>query len=124
MALLVIAYTIIGIAAIDPPGGHKNLKVLPKNISPDMLDAVMNGFGKALGVKCYFCHVVSKDSAENHLNFASDVNPEKNITRKMMKMTAKLNKKYFSFDKSENAEISQEVSCAMCHRGKPNPNKR
>jgi hypothetical protein len=34
----------------------KNLKVLPKNISKEDLDKVMDGFKASLGVRCNYCH--------------------------------------------------------------------
>ncbi|WP_225874592.1 c-type cytochrome [Pedobacter hiemivivus] len=71
-----------------------NLKVLPKNISHDDLDKVMDGFKLALGVKCNYCHSPRKDNPKK-LDFASDENPKKEIARDMMRMTNKINKKYF-----------------------------
>lgn len=122
-ALAFTAFVMIGIAATVPPEEHpnKNLKVLPKNISHEDLDKVMDGFKAALGVKCNFCHAPSKDSADHHLDFASDDKPEKNIARHMMKMTAKINKKYFSFNKDEKGETVPSISCITCHRGNPHP---
>ena len=47
-----IAFVVIGIVASKPPGEKfKNLKVLPKNISEQMLDSVMNEFGKSFGCR-------------------------------------------------------------------------
>jgi len=52
-----VAFVVIGIAASKPPQEtFKNLKVLPKDISEQRLDSVMNEFEKALGVGCDFCH--------------------------------------------------------------------
>ncbi|MEJ0082894.1 MAG: c-type cytochrome [Puia sp.] len=55
----------------------------------------MDHFKAALGVKCSFCHAPSKDTAQKWPDFASDDKPEKLIARKMMKMTSKINKKFF-----------------------------
>ncbi|HTQ29391.1 MAG TPA: c-type cytochrome [Puia sp.] len=122
-AMILASFFILGIAATRPPEEphHKNLKVLPKNISHDDLDKVMDGFKAALGVKCNFCHAAFKDSAEHKLDFASDEKPEKNIARHMMRMTAKINKKFFSFNKDEQGNSVQTVSCITCHRGNPHP---
>jgi hypothetical protein len=49
----------------------KNLKVLPKNISKEKLDTIMDGFKDALGVKCGHCHAAQKDNPRK-LDFASD----------------------------------------------------
>lgn len=125
-ALAFIVFIIIGIAATTPPDEHphKNLKVLPKDISHDDLDKVMDGFKAALGVKCNFCHAPSKDSSDHHLDFASDEKPEKNIARHMMRMTAKINKKYFSFNKDDKGETVPAINCITCHRGNPHPDER
>jgi len=95
-----------------------NLKVLPKNISHDELDEVMDGFKAALGVKCGFCHSPRKDNSKK-LDFASDDNPKKEIARDMMRMTAKINKKYFHQKDKEGKLIN--ISCASCHNGKEEP---
>jgi len=94
VAVILSLVIIGGIAATKPPEEHKfkNLKILPKNISMEDLDKVMDHFKEALGVKCNFCHAASKDSSNHHLDFASDEKPEKNIARKMYKMTVKINK--------------------------------
>ena len=114
-----------GIAATKPPEEHKfkNLKVLPKHISMEDLDKVMEGFKTALGVKCNFCHAGSKDSSNHHLYFASDEKPEKNIARKMYKMAAKINKKFFSYNKSEDGKALPTVECMTCHHGHEHPGK-
>jgi hypothetical protein len=122
--LFVCLFVIAGIAATnapeDPPK-WKNLKVLPKHISKEDLDKVMDGFKDALGVKCSFCHAPSKDTAQKWPDFASDEKPEKNIARGMMKMTGKINKKYFSYNKNEQGETVPAISCMTCHRGSPHP---
>jgi hypothetical protein len=123
VVFLVSLFIVIGIAATKPPEEHKykNLKILPKNISKADLDKVMDGFKAALGVKCSFCHAPSQDTAVHYPDFASDAKPEKNIARKMMKMTAKINNKYFSYNKNEQGEMIQSVECMTCHHGKEHP---
>jgi hypothetical protein len=125
VVFLVSLFIVVGIAATKPPEEHKyqNLKILPKNISKEDLDKVMDGFKAALGVKCSFCHAPSKDSTVHFPDFASDAKPEKNIARKMMKMTAKINKKYFSYNKNEQGEMLQSVECMTCHHGKEHPGR-
>ena len=121
--LLVSVFIVFGIAATKPPEDHKfkNLKVLPKDISPEQLDKLMDNFKEALGVHCSFCHAPSKDTANHHPDFASDDKPEKNIARKMMKMTSKINKKYFSYNKNEQGMAVPTVECMTCHRGSQHP---
>jgi Photosynthetic reaction centre cytochrome C subunit len=118
------ALMIVGMAAINPPDdGPKNLKVLPKHISHEDLDKVMDSWKTALGVHCNFCHAPSADSSSHHLDFASDAKPEKNIARHMYKMTGKINKKYFSFAKDDKGASIAVVSCVTCHRGSPHPDE-
>jgi hypothetical protein len=122
VSCFIISLLIFGIAATTPPDPPKrNLKVLPKNISHEDRDKVMDGFKAALGVKCNFCHVPPKDTSIHHLDFASDEKPEKNIARKMMKMTEKINKKFFSYATNEKGEAENPITCVTCHRGNPHP---
>ncbi|HVZ55938.1 MAG TPA: c-type cytochrome [Chitinophagaceae bacterium] len=110
----------ISMAATKPPG-YKNLKVLSKKISHEDLGRVMGMFKDGLGVKCDFCHAKSKDD-DKRLDFASDEKPEKEIARKMMKMTNRINKKFFHSSSrigQENAQL--EVTCITCHHGSPHP---
>ena len=112
-----------GVAFTAPPddnNGYKNLKILPKDISKEDLGKVMHGFNDALGVKCGFCHAPSKDTAVHHPDFASDEKPEKEIARSMMKMTLKINKKFFSV-KHPSLTEQMEVSCVTCHHGEAHP---
>ena len=89
-----IIFVVIGIAAINPPEDKfKNLKVLPKNISEQTMDKVMEEFSKALGVECNFCHVQS--ATDSTWDMASDQKPEKTVARKMITMSNKINKDFF-----------------------------
>jgi len=118
----VLALTFVGMAATRPPEeGPKNLKVLPKHITHDELEKTMQDWKNALGVKCGFCHAPSADTTSHHLDFASDAKPEKNIARSMYKMTGKINKKYFSFNKDDKGDVIPAISCITCHRGNPHP---
>lgn len=117
--LSLITITVIAITAFNQPAKEKatNLKVLPKDISHDELSQVMRGFNAALGVKCNHCHA-AKPNGEKGLDFASDANPNKNISRQMMKMTNKINKKYF---KHQHEGLIQNISCETCHNGNAKP---
>lgn len=103
----------------------KNLKVLPKNISHDELEKVMHDWDTALGVRCNFCH--ARNTETNKMDFASDAKPEKNMAREMMKMTAKINKKYFKMDDDKGKgdhkdDMMAAISCMTCHHGSAHPN--
>jgi hypothetical protein len=121
VAILVLAaFVFIGIAASKPVGTkERNLKVLPKDISDTDLDSVMEGYSKALNVKCDFCH--SENKAKTDIDFASDDKPEKEITRIMMKLTAGINKDYFDYTILYKAGETMAVSCYTCHDGFPRP---
>ena len=123
VALILGSFMIVGMAATSPLENKpkRNLKVLPKDISDDDLDKVMDGWKAALGVHCNFCHARSSDSTSKHLDYASDEKPEKNMARSMFRMTAKINKKYFSFNKDDKGTVIPAISCITCHRGNPHP---
>jgi Photosynthetic reaction centre cytochrome C subunit len=127
VALTLIAFLIVGMAATRPLDDKKpkrNLKVLPKDISHEDLGKIMDVWKEALGVKCGFCHAPSADSTSHRLDFASDAKPEKDIARHMFRMTGKINKKYFSFDKDDKGEMIPAIICMTCHRGSPHPDTK
>lgn len=125
IVLSLIAFMVIGVAATspkeEPNDPERNLKVLPKDISKEELHNVMEGFNDALAVKCNFCHAPSKDPNERRPDFASDDKKEKNIARKMLLMTKEINKQYFSFEKNEQGEQKEVVTCGTCHHGNKHP---
>ena len=104
-----------------PENGYKNLKILPKDISHEQLGKIMHGFNESLGVKCSFCHAASKDTSVHHPDFASDEKPEKEIARSMMKMTVKINKKFFEAKHAFIGDSTLTVTCITCHHGSPHP---
>ena len=117
------AFVFIGIAAVKQPVNleFKNLQVLPKNITADSLDKIMDGFNASLKVDCKFCHV--KDPKSDGLIFEKDDKSEKEIARNMMRMTMDINKNYFQFNENVNAAQVQAVTCYTCHKGQPIPEK-
>jgi hypothetical protein len=115
-------FVFIGIAAVDEPAGEfKNLQVLPKNITADSLDKLMDGYNASLGVDCNFCH--TKEKTTNVTIYEKDDKPEKEITRNMMRMTMDINKKYFNFNEEAAAKNIEAVTCYTCHKGAPIPEK-
>ena len=96
----------------------KNLQVLPKDISKEALDKVMDSFCEALDVKCGFCHVRNADTRK--MEFEKDDNPHKEMARGMMKMTAAINQQYFNVDMSASPGDAQ-VTCFTCHGGSKHP---
>ena len=114
---LVVAISAFTVQPAQEDNKPKNLKVLPKNISEEELTKVMRGFNAALGVKCGYCHA-PKTNGEKGMDFASDANPKKNAARQMIKMTSKINKKYF---KKEHKGLVKNISCETCHNGQSEP---
>jgi len=53
---------------------------------------------------------------------SADEKPEKSIARKMIKMTNRINKKFFhGKTKVGDADAVLAVQCATCHHGEPHP---
>jgi Photosynthetic reaction centre cytochrome C subunit len=120
MAAMIVMITMAVAFTTPPQEENKNLKILPKNISHDALDKIMDEFKADLGVKCNFCHAPAKDGS-NHLDFASDEKPEKEIARKMMRMTMKINKKFFEINHPMIGDSTLAITCNTCHHGEPHP---
>ena len=111
---------ILFLAFITPePPLYKNLKILPKNTTKAQLDSVMDHFTKSLGVKCTFCHV--RNEATRTFDFANDSLGHKRITRDMMRMQIRINKKFFDIKNAKKLDAKLEVTCITCHNGKTHP---
>ena len=116
-----MAFVLLGMATSEQrKSKHENLKVLPKDISDADLDSVMAGFERGLGVSCDFCHAKSKANPSEY-DYASDFKPEKEITRKMMKLTEMINKDFFDYTIVYKADELMAVTCNTCHYGNPRP---
>jgi hypothetical protein len=99
----------------NPP--HKNLKVLPQDISGPELIGAMKFFAMSLGVRCSFCHVGEEGKPLSTYDFASDAKKEKQTARRMIAMADRINKEDFGV-----TEVSKhKVTCFTCHRGSPHP---
>lgn len=111
----------IGVAALPSTNNeYKNLKVLPKTISSkDLTKIMIDDFEDGLGVSCTFCHAQAKDSV--NIDYASDAKPEKQIARRMMKMTLGINKKYFGLKHPLLGGSVLAINCITCHNGQPRP---
>ncbi len=119
--VLLTALVTGGVAAVTlPKPKHKNLKVLPGDISEQKLDSIMETYSKALGVSCSFCHLPFKNFPDS-LDYAADGQPMKENARQMMRMTIDINKNHFYFDTTIKPEYLKIVTCKTCHRGEPYP---
>jgi hypothetical protein len=99
----------------QPPPGQapRNLQLLPPDIGQAELIGVMQGFSRALGVECSYCHT---------RDFASDENPHKNVARGMMRMTARINDELLPAVAGLHARPGgPRVTCQTCHDGSPQP---
>jgi ribosomal protein L44E len=114
-----IAFSFAFTKADEPQ--YKNLKVLPKSTTKQQMDSVMKHFTASLGVKCNFCHKYNE--AQKSMDFASDANEHKGVARDMMRMTSKINQKYFDVKSSKSLEADLEMTCYTCHNGKVHPSK-
>jgi len=126
----IVVFISAGIAATHvPPEKHewKNLKVIPNNIDEEQMERVMYKYNRQLGVTCIFCHPQTKPGITPiRIDFATDEMPEKITARKMMRMTDKINKKYFGYinDYSFNSLKNSVISCTTCHRGISKPSNQ
>jgi len=102
----------------QPQEEFKNLKVLPKDIPPQELRALMGSFTRALGVRCTFCHVVP--AGQNHPDFAKDGKDEKETARAMLRMTDDINAKYIA-NLKDHSNPPVHVGCFTCHHGTNKP---
>jgi Photosynthetic reaction centre cytochrome C subunit len=99
---------------------YTNLKVLSKSMDEDKMETVMHSFNSQLGVTCIYCHILD-NSSPPVADFATDVKPEKLIARKMLKMTIKLNRKYFGSQMDGKLDKPGKIWCETCHHGLPRP---
>ena len=90
--------------------------MLPTEIPQERLLSIMRNYNSALGVKCTFCHV-GQDGERETMDFASDANPHKDIARRMMAMTRRLNEQ----DLGVTDFRLSKVTCYTCHRGAKEP---
>lgn len=118
ISLIILA--VLGASALQVPPKHKNLQVLPKDISDEKLDSIMNSYNKALGVSCDFCHE-KKKIYPGDFDYAADNNPMKTEARRMMRLTIQLNKEHFYYDTLVRPEYLKVVTCNTCHRGEAFP---
>jgi len=116
---LFAAMIVASLAFTSDEPQYKNLKVLPKKITKPQLDSVMHQFTGALGVKCNYCHKYDADTKK--MDFASDEIKHKLVARSMMKMTAKINKKYFDVTGKQSLDAKLMVGCYTCHHGQEEP---
>lgn len=97
----------------DKPAGEvfKNVQTL-KNMPAGRLVGVMNGWTRALGVKCNHCHTLGAWEKEDE--------PAKQIARDMVALTSRINGESLKEIKNLKSE-RPSISCYTCHRGAVKP---
>jgi hypothetical protein len=117
------ALVLLGTLAAKPPEKekYKNLQVLSKNISDDEMDYVMETFSVNLGSNCLFCHPGKMNGTEYTFDYATDQLQNKRVARDMLRMTFKLNKKYFNISMNGLMVTKGMIWCKTCHNGSPVP---
>ncbi len=118
-AVLVLAAAGRG-AASQEPAKPQNLKVLPKDIAPDSLRAIMGSFTRALGVRCDHCHALPTGQRPAPEDFAKDTREPKKVARVMLQMVAEINGRHLPATGRDAAELAR-VSCFTCHHGIARP---
>jgi Photosynthetic reaction centre cytochrome C subunit len=102
------------------PQGFTNLQVFPKDVMPQQLVQTMQAFNTALGVMCDHCHV-DYGRGNPMTDMASDMKPQKNIARTMMRMTQGINQQIQTAVTQKPQDQVTRVQCATCHRGQAIP---
>jgi len=162
-ARLLLALTAVGVlsaqnetgqagpAARGPGPAPRNLQVLPKDMPPQEVVALMQQFTRALGVQCTYCHVemtaplLSAEEAAAQaaaapppagrgrgrgrggpqMDYAADDKRQKQTARVMLSLTNDLNAKIATLSTIPGLRKSSaglvRVQCATCHRGVTNP---
>lgn len=101
----------------EPPAKPVNLQVLPQDIAPKALGALMKRYEKDLGVSCAYCHVENRDTGK--VDYVSDENPMKHTARVMIGMLADINEKHLA--QLGDRRYAVPVTCGSCHQGRSNP---
>ena len=98
-----------------------NLKVLPRSLTGQQVNAVMEQWGVDLGVRCSACHGEETDNVvatgRQRSRFSDDSQPMKGIARLMYSMTEEINSSFIA--KVEGSGLP--VTCGTCHRGHISP---
>jgi len=107
-------YNLQNIEATQPyaQGPTLSMKLLPVGTRVHGPDSVMGDFRDALGVDCDYCH-------GGNAPRQADINPRKDIARKMILLVRDINAKFPGT--GVFPEGKQEVSCYTCHRGDTHP---
>lgn len=122
-ALVLLAAALAGqqSAAAQIPDTFTNLKVFDADISRADLVGAMQGWTKALDVRCTHCHV-GPDNLQG-MDFATDEKAAKRTARRMLTMSYEINAALMELPVLAESDRTQpqRVLCITCHRGLPTP---
>jgi hypothetical protein len=136
IAALLTAIAIVGLTAAAgqqpqtpaPPSDEdwkpekiENLKVLPKETTPDQIVKIMKEYAESLNAGCVLCHKGKPDAPLSTFDFADDSKEHKETTRSMIKMTNDINTKYPEGMGDDSSIETPKVTCATCHRRNRHP---
>ena len=120
--LLLIPVMSFGQDRWEWPDSTENLQVLPKDWSGKRLRPVMQGFTRALGVRCSHCHVGEEGQPLSTYDFPSDKNPKKDVARAMLKMLGDINEHLDGIEEINSGDSKRvNMWCHTCHRGRARP---
>lgn len=120
-----LAFLVLVLGLMRPAGAGmwddpKNLKVLPKDISPRELRTTMRGFATNTGSDCSTCHVGEVEDDFRTYDFSLDDKEMKRKARYMIRMVSDINT-YLEEKLGKPAAELVAVECATCHRGQAKP---
>ena len=98
----------------------QNLRVLPKDISPEALSSTMRSFATSTGSRCSTCHVYEDEADLATYDFPADDKQKKLTARKMLRMVADINSQIKEIQGKPESELVA-VTCATCHRDQTKP---
>src|SRR5687767_14748382 len=102
----------------QPPAGaksgtyFKNIRIL-KNLPANQLMPTMQKISQSLGVRCDFCHDVTRAPGKPPTGFEKDTKKYKGVARQMLVMVQDINKRF--------KVVENKVTCYTCHKGKAEP---
>ena len=100
------------------PDTLHNIQVLPKDITPDALMALMRDWNASLNVDCVFCHKGQVGKPWSTYDFTDDTKKRHEVARLMVKSTIRLNEEFKDLGEMDEPT---KVTCATCHRRSRHP---
>jgi len=100
------------------PDSLRNLRVLPRAMTPTDVVGVMRNVTGALGVRCQYCHIGEEGQPLSQFDFASDDKPTKVAARRMMEMVQAINGQYLAgLDRRQALQVNPNDQGARARLG-------